>query len=457
MQGGTLAMSGVQTYNFNLVNNALGAGTYSLIEGATGSTAWSGVANNLPTGTRQTFAVFRPAAGSNPSYVRLTVTGSASSLVWTGTNGSAWDLSTTTNWLNGSAADEFYNLDIVRFDDTSTNGNVSITGTVQPATVLVTNNSLAYTIGGGALGGIASLTKSGSGTLILNSSNSFSGGTFVNGGTLQLVTSGYAGGTGPIFLNGGTLYLNGVGTRHDDFLRRHKHAANYRPALCDFQPARFRLAEPQRRRRRGFFTQRRLERIQRDNLFYHWKWNPRISSATFGSSNAVWNFGSSGGIYTKYGDHHLLWRVVRRPGRSPDGSYHGHRQSLTTFMVGGINTNSVFNGSISDGTAAATALVLNGPGSLTLTGNNSFSGGTTVNGGALYVNNTAGSGTGSGTVSVNPGATLGGNGTIGGQVSLAAGATLAPGNSTPGTLTIGNDLGLNNASMLQFQLGTNSD
>ena len=142
MQGGTLAMSGLQTYNFNLVNHALGAGTYSLIEGATGSSAWSGVANNLPTGTRQTFAVFRPAAGSNPSYVRLSVTGSASSLLWSGTNGSAWDLSTTTNWLNGSAADKFYNLDLVRFDDSSTNGNVSITGTVQPATVLVTNNSL---------------------------------------------------------------------------------------------------------------------------------------------------------------------------------------------------------------------------------------------------------------------------------------------------------------------------
>ena len=60
-------------------------------------------------------------------------------------------------------------------------------------------------------------------------------------------------------------------------------------------------------------------------------------------------------------------------------------------------------------------------------------------------------------VSIGTGATLGGNGAVGGQVSLAAGATLAPGSNGSGTLTIANDLGLNNASILQFQLGTSSD
>ena len=130
--------------------------------------------------------------------------------------------------------------------------------------------------------------------------------------------------------------------------------------------------------------------------------------------------------------------------------------SLTTYVIGGVNANSVFSGTIADGGAAATALVFNGPGSLTLTGSNAFSGGTTVNGGTLLINNPVGSGTGAGVVSVNPGATLGGNGTIGGQVSLAAGATLAPGSNGAGTLTITNDLGLNNASILQFQLGTTS-
>jgi autotransporter-associated beta strand protein len=456
MQGGTLAMSGVQTYNFNLVNNALGAGYYSLIEGATGLTAWSGVTDNLPTGTRQAIAVIRPAAGSNPSYVRLAVTGSAASLVWQGTNGSAWDLSTTTNWLNGSTADEFYNLDLVRFDDTSTNGDVSITGTVQPATVLVTNNSLAYTIGGGALGGIASLTKNGSGTLILNSSNSFSGGTFVNGGTLQLVSSGYAAGTGPIFLNGGSLYLNGVGTGTTISSAGTNTISTYGQPYATFNlqgsgVLNFTVGGG------GVFSPSGDWSGFSGTLNLSGNWVRELNTSAFGSSNAVWNFGAACGLYNKYGGATISLGALFGGSASVLGGATTSYATLTTFVVGGVNTNSVFNGTINDGSAAGTALVFNGPGSLALTGNSPFSGGTTVNAGTLLVNNTAGSGTGSGTVSINPGATLGGTGTIAGQVSLAATATLAPGGSSPGTLTIGNDLGLNNASVLQFQLGTNSD
>jgi fibronectin-binding autotransporter adhesin len=183
-----------------------------------------------------------------------------------------------------------------------------------------------------------------------------------------------------------------------------------------------------------------------------------LAAPTFGSSSAVWNFGNTtAGLYNKNGGCTIyLGAVFGGPNTSLAGATTA-TASLTTFVIGGVNTNSVFNGTISDGGAAATALVFNGPGSLALAGNNTFSGGTTVNGGSLYINSTAGSGTGSGPVSVNPGATLGGNGTIGGQVSLAAGATLAPGSNGAGTLTIANDLGLNNASVLQFELGTNSD
>src|SRR5207244_10659082 len=49
---------------------------------------------------------------------------------------------------------------------------------------------------------------------------------------------------------------------------------------------------------------------------------------------------------------------------------------------------------------------------------NTYSGGTTVNDGALLVNNTTGSGTGTGTVTVNSGGTLGGTGTIVGDTTV---------------------------------------
>ncbi len=457
MLGGSLAMSGVNNYIFYPINGFYGAGTYDLIDGATNSTAWSGVTQNLPANTRQTFNLFRAAAGSNPSYVRLTVTGNSGSLVWQGTNGNNWDI-VTTNWLNGASADQFYNLDQVQFDDTSTNGNVNIVGTIQPATLVVTNNLLNYTIGGGVLAGFTSLIKNGAGMLTLNSSNSFSGGTFVNGGTLQLAVNVFAGGTGPIALNGGTLYLNGVGTPTTVSCVGTNSLVTYGQPYAGF----------------GLQGSGQLNlSIGGGGVFSPYgDWSGfsgtinfttgnglrELAAPTFGSSNAVWNFGNTtAGLYNKNGGCTVyLGAVFGGPNTSLAGATTA-TASLTTFVIGGVNTNSVFNGTIADGGAAATALVFNGPGSLALGGNNTFSAATTVNGGTLLVNNTAGSGTGSGAVSINPGGALGGNGTIGGQVSLAAGATLAPGSGGSGTLTITNDLGLNNASVIQFQLGTNSD
>jgi autotransporter-associated beta strand protein len=452
IQNSALTMSGLQTYNLNLVNNTLGAGTYTLIGGASVSTA-SGIsfASNLPTTTRQSFSLQTPSSG-----VQLVVTGNASSLVWQGTNSGNWDLATTVNWLNGAAADKFYNLDQVRFDDSSTNGNVSILGLVQPAAVLVTNNSVAYAIGNGVLGGIASLTKNGPGMLTLNSSNSYFGGTFVNGGTLQLVTNYYAAGTGPINLNGGTLFLNGIGTGNTVASFGTNTLQTYGQPYTGFSlmgsgVLNLNIGGG------GVFSPGGDWSGFSGLINFTTANGLREGAGIFGSSNAVWNLGAGGSIYNKSGGStNYLGALFGGAAAGLSGATTA-TAGLTTYVIGGINTNSIFNGAISDGAAAATALVFNGPGSLTLTGNNSFSGGTTVNAGSLIVNNAAGNGTGSGPVSINPGATLGGNGTIGGQVSLAAGATLAPGSNGSGTLTITNDLGLNNASILQFQLGTSSD
>jgi len=449
IRNGSLTMSGVQTYNFNLLNDALGAGTYTLIGGASGSTGGSGFADNLPGNTRQSFTFQNPSAG-----VQLLVTGNAGSLVWQGTNGGNWDLAATVNWLNGSVADTFYNLDLVRFDDTSTNGNVSIVGVVQPAAVLVTNSQTAYTIGGGVLGGITSLMKTGPGTLILNSSNSYTGGTLVNGGTLQLAANGYAAGNGPISLNGGTVFLNGIGTGTTISCAGTNTLQTYGQPYASFSLQGSGWLNLNIGGGGVFTPGGDWSGFSGTIYFTTGNWL-RDGASTFGSANAVWNFGSAGGIYNKSGAATVYFGALFGGASAVLGGGQSGAP-VTTYIIGGVNANSVFNGTISDG-GLGTVLIFNGPGSLTLTGNNTYSGGTTVNAGSLYVNNTVGCGTGTGSVSVNSGATLGGNGTIGGQVSLAAGATLAPGGSGPGTLTITNNLGLNDASILQFQLGTSSD
>jgi autotransporter-associated beta strand protein len=464
MQGGLLTMGNPQNYNFNLVNNALGNGTYVLISGATNySGASVTFANNLPTSTRQTFAMQRANNGNGTNgYVWLVVSGpSAATLTWQGTNGNNWDVATTTNWLNGSAADKFYNLDFVSFDDTSTNGNVSITGTVQPATVLVTNNSLNYAIGGGVLGGITSLTKSGSAMLTLNSSNSFSGGAFVNGGTLQLVTNYYAGGFGSITLNGGTLYLNGVGTGTTITCAGTNVLETANQPYAGFNLQGSGLLNLTMNTPGVFSPSGDWSGFSGTINFTTGNSLRELNTVSFGGSNAVWNLGTStAGIYNKYGGATIyLGALFGGPATYLAGANNSNPSynSSTIFVIGGINTNGIFNGTIYDGNGFSTSLIFDGPGSLTLTGNNSYSGNTTVNAGMLIVNNTAGSGTGSGVVTINSGAMLAGTGTIGGIVSVAPGGILAPGGSSPGMMTISNDLSLDDASVLQFQLGANSD
>ena len=91
-------------------------------------------------------------------------------------------------------------------------------------------------------------------------------------------------------------------------------------------------------------------------------------------------------------------------------------------------------------------------GTTILTGGNSYTSTTNVNGGTLLVNGDQSAAMGA--TSVASGATLGGIGTIGGDVTLAGGATLAPSDATgPGTLTINGNLALAGTSRLDYEFG----
>jgi fibronectin-binding autotransporter adhesin len=91
-------------------------------------------------------------------------------------------------------------------------------------------------------------------------------------------------------------------------------------------------------------------------------------------------------------------------------------------------------------------------GKLTLTGASTYTGATNVNAGTLVAANAAGSATGSGPVNVAAGATVAGTGSIGGAVTLNAGAHLAPGSSV-GTLNV-SSLALAANCLLDFDLGS---
>ncbi|HEY0342834.1 MAG TPA: autotransporter-associated beta strand repeat-containing protein, partial [Steroidobacteraceae bacterium] len=125
-----------------------------------------------------------------------------------------------------------------------------------------------------------------------------------------------------------------------------------------------------------------------------------------------------------------------------------------------LNLAGAGNGSIASVIGTTTGgLSMTGTGTWTLSGNSTYSGGTTVSSGKLYVNNgPSGSGTGTGAVTIGSGAMLAGNGVItpsgGAGVVIQSGGTLSSGavqvsDATHNTVTPGasgtNGLLFNNA------------
>ncbi len=96
------------------------------------------------------------------------------------------------------------------------------------------------------------------------------------------------------------------------------------------------------------------------------------------------------------------------------------------------------------------SLVKQGNATLTLSGANAYSGGTTVSGGALLVNTATGCGMGN--VTVNGGASLGGNGTIPGNVTVNSNGTASVSGSIQGSVTVNGGATLSNSGTIQGAL-----
>lgn len=128
------------------------------------------------------------------------------------------------------------------------------------------------------------------------------------------------------------------------------------------------------------------------------------------------------------------------------------------FAVGSSNAGGTFSGLIKN-TAGSLALIKSGTNTLTLSGatGNTYSGRTTISAGTLLVNNTSGSGSGSGPVTVQSGATLGGTGIISGLTTNQAGGTIAPGAAGIGTLTFGSAPVMSGAVVAEISTPNSAD
>lgn len=115
----------------------------------------------------------------------------------------------------------------------------------------------------------------------------------------------------------------------------------------------------------------------------------------------------------------------------------GYGSVSTLTLNAGTGADLTYSGIIANG-AAGMALTKTGAGSQTLSGDNAFTGATTVSDGTLLVNS-PGSLHVDSDVSVT-GGTLGGNGTINGNVTVGAAGSVAPAGDSAGTLAIGQNL-----------------
>ena len=201
--GGTLNLNGNVTIWINMLNNSLSSGTYTLMN-------YSALAAN-----GFNFVLVAPRGmtlSAGPTALTLNVaTVSNANLTWVGdATANNWDVQTTTNWLNAGNLDFFYQLDNVTFTDTgSAAPAVNLTSILVPSSVTV-NAAQNYTFNstsGGQFAGSMTLTKNGTGTLFLQTSNTYTGGTVVNKGTLELDLASAAG-PGAINLGNNSLNVN---------------------------------------------------------------------------------------------------------------------------------------------------------------------------------------------------------------------------------------------------------
>jgi autotransporter-associated beta strand protein len=447
--------SGTSYTNTGLINGT----TYYYVVASTNST---GLSPNSPE------------ASATPD-VNILIT--PRSLIWNG-DGAAniWDVSGNSNWQTNDVDTIFNNGDSVTFNNTGSNNvPVTIAGTPQPA-VASFNASKNYMLNGpGSIAGAGLLVKIGSGTLTINNTNLYSGGTIISNSTVypgNIAANSAAWGTGPITLAGGTVQFNGYGSRDSGSgwggcINTINVPAGQTGTLL--LPARFGYASPFSSALTGGGTLNVTVEYVRDYFSGDW-------SAFTGRINVSAPASGSGAYYTT-GDFRInnasgyanaaiylnnsvnLYNINANNQTTDIGELGGGATAYIgaggstgpTWRIGAKNTTNTYAGVIAD--AGVTALVKTGTGMLVLSGANTYSGGTTVSGGTLMASNIAGSATGSGAVTVDAGGALAGNGIISGAVSVNSGGVFAPGPGPGfGAMIISNNLTLAGGSTTTVQV-----
>lgn len=454
--------------------NAMVTLSWSSVSGASGYYLYSGiVSNNVTTlvaanyaGTSYTntgltdgttyyyFVSATNAAGLGPfspeaSATPGAVAAAAQNLIWKG-DGSAnvWNIGTA-NWLSNTVVTAYNDGDTVTFNDNGSNNvPVALTGALQPALVIVTNSTNhSYTFSGaGSITGTNTFIKTGPGALTVGATDTYTGGTIVSNGMMTFsiaqaipasgvislyntgaVTVATANGLPNVQVNGADAITgngnSGTGISTLDVEGTLKLLVSGGSKVFDLT---------------GTMTGGGTIMLANSSAM------TLRFNGTSGNGSAIFNLGTQANFASVRNGATAIALGGLAGGATTTLQGNSSAGSAVTYTIGGANVNAEFDGVIANGAFSgnpATIIIKTGTGTQILTNANTYTGGTTVSGGILLVNNSGGSGTGSGAVTVNSGGALGGNGIISGAVTVNSGGALAPGNRL-GTFTINNSLTL---------------
>ena len=287
------------------------------------------------------------------------------------------------------------------------------------------------------LSGAGGFTKTGPGTLTLASgNNSFSGGSVVNEGTLQ-INAGTAAGSGDITLNNGSeLDFSGNFT-----LTNALHMNGPALTVATLGSATDIVSGPWDGSGSVTFNNTNLFVFNGDLSAFsgtlslgattaNYRFNNSTNSnPNTGSKLASFDLGSGGNTLSNLNGAALTYDLGALSG-GPNTVLAGRSSNSaapagTTYSIGANGNNTTFSGKIADGLDTVKVVKV-GTGTLLLNGNNTYTGSTTVSNGVL-----------------------GGTGSIASPLTVTANGTLAPGAPT-GTFTVNNSATLNGKVVLQL-------
>lgn len=198
---GIVSFTGATSLIFDAVPTGIGTISHRIVSYGTLATGIGSITG--PSGYRS--VVVNDAVNSR---VLLNVT--TATRTWNRTSAGTWSLLSGTNFAEGDQ--QFAVGDSVVFDDTATDGDVTLSGNLLVGLVNVNNSVTNYTFSGsGSIAGNNGVSKSGTGTFTINNANTYTGLTSITGGTLMMGNAAALGSTagGTTVSNGGALGIQG--------------------------------------------------------------------------------------------------------------------------------------------------------------------------------------------------------------------------------------------------------